>query len=131
MKSLPGEIKNVYKISSVLIITVMFSGIVFKMPELYLAFPVGGIFSLINTLLMVREAYRIIYIKENSKGRTFFGYIIRMGIFASGMFLVIFITQKKFPEKTVMNIIFTGLGFIVFKISLFINQKVKKFAKKK
>ena len=71
----------------------------------------------------------MVYIKENIKYRNPFGFFIRMGIFIVGMLVVIYITKSFYPNKINSNIIFTGLGFMIFKISIFINQKIKKFAK--
>ena len=130
MKNIPKEIKDVYKTSVILIIFAVVVGFIFNIAELYLAFSVGSIFALINTYLLSREVYTMVYVKKNVKARNPFGFFIRMGIFILGMFIVVYISKKYFPDKVSNNIVFTGLGFMIFKISLFINNKIKIFAKK-
>lgn len=129
MKNIPREIVDVYKTSIVLIILGLIIGAILNISELYLAFPLGGVFALINSYLLSKEVYKMVYIKENIKYRNPFGFFIRMGIFIVRMLVVIYITKSFYPNKINSNIIFTGLGFMIFKISIFINQKIKKFAK--
>lgn len=131
MKNIPREIVDIYMTSIILIMLGLIIGAILNISELYLAFSVGGVFALINSYLLSREVYKMVYVKENIKHRNPFGFFIRMGIFIVGMLVVIYITKSFYPNKINSNIIFTGLGFMIFKISLFINQKIKKFAKKK
>lgn len=77
MKNIPKEIKDVYKTSVILIIFAVVVGFIFNIAELYLAFSVGSIFALINTYLLSREVYTMVYVK-NVKARNPFGFFIRM-----------------------------------------------------
>ena len=130
MEKIPREIREIYKISSILIVLVFIIGLISERSELYLAFPVGSILSLVNTYLLSKEVYTMVYIKENLKSRSPYGFFIRMAVYIAGMILVIYVSRRYFPDKVSNNTIFTGLGFMIFKISLYINQKIKKFAKK-
>ena len=130
MERVPREIREIYKISSILTMLVFIIGIISGRSELYLAFPVGSILSFVNTYLLSKEVYTMVYIKENLKSRSPYGFFVRMAIYIIGMLLVVYVSRRYFPDKVTNNIIFTGLGFMIFKISLYINQKIKKFAKK-
>lgn len=123
MKNLPKEIVHVYIVSGILIAVSLILGIIFSRPELYLAFPLGGITALFNLYLLSREVYRMVYVRENIKARNPLGFLIRMSTFAAGMLAVAKITEKYYPDKMAANIIFTGLGFMIFKISLILVRK--------
>ncbi len=131
MKGIPVEIKRAFITSVILILTVLTAGLIFRRAELYLAFTLGGLFALINACLLTKEVYTMVYIRENVKGRNALGYFIRLGVLIGGMLLVVFLTRKYHPNKVSVNIVFAGLGFMIFKISIIINQKIKKFAKRK
>ena len=49
-------------------------------------------------------------------------YIKRVIIFVGALYLVVFITEKFFPNLIINNIISAGIGILNFKISLFINN---------
>lgn len=119
---IPKEIKRVFKTSFLLTVIVVIFGIVVKRPELWFAFFIGSIASIINSYLLLTVIYKTVYYQTHGKGGMYIEYIKRVVIFVLSLYLVVFITRKFFPELLMNNIIGAGVGILNFKISLFINN---------
>ena len=119
---IPKEIKRVFKISFLLTIVVVIFGIIIKRPELWLAFFVGSIASIINSYLLLSVVHKTVYYQTHGKSGMYIEYIKRVIIFVGALYLVVFITEKFFPNLIINNIISAGIGILNFKISLFINN---------
>lgn len=119
---IPKEIKRVFKTSFLLTVIVVIFGIVVKRPELWLAFFIGSIASIMNSYLLLTVIHKTVYYQTHGKGGMYIEYIKRVVIFVLSLYLVVFITRKFFPELLMNNIIGAGVGILNFKISLFINN---------
>ena len=119
---IPKEIKRVFKISFLLTIVVVIFGIIINRPELWLAFFIGSIASIMNSYLLLTVIHKTVYYQTHGKGGMYIEYIKRIVIFVLSLYLVVFITRKFFPELLMNNIIGAGVGILNFKISLFINN---------
>ena len=119
---IPKEIKRVFKISFLLTIVVVIFGIIIKRPELWFAFFIGSVASIINSYLLLSVIHKTVYYQTHGKGGMYIEYIKRIVIFVLSLYLVVFITRKFFPELLMNNIIGAGVGILNFKISLFINN---------
>ena len=119
---IPKEIKRVFKISFLLTIVVVIFGIIIKRPELWFAFFIGSVASIINSYLLLSVIHKTVYYQTHGKGGMYIEYIKRVVIFVLSLYLVVFITRKFFPELLMNNIIGAGVGILNFKISLFINN---------
>lgn len=119
---IPKEIKRVFKISFLLTIVVVIFGIIIKRPELWFAFFIGSVASIINSYLLLTVIHKTVYYQTHGKGGMYIEYIKRIVIFVLSLYLVVFITRKFFPELLMNNIIGAGVGILNFKISLFINN---------
>ena len=119
---IPKEIKRVFKISFLLTVIVVIFGIVVKRPELWFAFFIGSIASIMNSYLLLTVIHKTVYYQTHGKGGMYIEYIKRVVIFVLSLYLVVFITRKFFPELLMNNIIGAGVGILNFKISLFINN---------
>ena len=119
---IPKEIKRVFKTSFLLTVIVVIFGIVVKRPELWFAFFIGSIASIINSYLLLTVIHKTVYYQTHGKGGMYIEYIKRVVIFVLSLYLVVFITRKFFPELLMNNIIGAGVGILNFKISLFINN---------
>ena len=118
----PREIKKVFKISMLITITTLVLGIITRKPEIWLAFSVGSIASIINSYLLLSVVHKIVYYQTHGKSGMYIEYIKRIIIFVGALYLVVFITEKFFPNLIINNIISAGIGILNFKISLFINN---------
>lgn len=119
---IPKEIKRVFKTSFLLTVIVVIFGIVVKRPELWFAFFIGSIASIMNSYLLLTVIHKTVYYQTHGKGGMYIEYIKRVVIFVLSLYLVVFITRKFFPELLMNNIIGAGVGILNFKISLFINN---------
>ena len=119
---IPKEIKRVFKISFLLTIVVVIFGIIIKRPELWFAFFIGSVASIINSYLLLSVVHKIVYYQTHGKSGMYIEYIKRIIIFVGALYLVVFITEKFFPNLIINNIISAGIGILNFKISLFINN---------
>jgi hypothetical protein len=119
---IPKEIKRVFKISFLLTIVVVIFGIIIKRPELWFAFFIGSVASIINSYLLLSVIHKTVYYQTHGKAGMYIEYIKRIAIFVLSLYLVVFITRKFFPELLMNNIIGAGVGILNFKISLFINN---------
>lgn len=119
---IPKEIKRVFKISFLLTIVVVIFGIIIKRPELWFAFFIGSVASIINSYLLLSVIHKTVYYQTHGKAGMYIEYIKRIVIFVLSLYLVVFITRKFFPELLMNNIIGAGVGILNFKISLFINN---------
>jgi hypothetical protein len=119
---IPKEIKRVFKISFLLTIVVVIFGIIIKRPELWFAFFIGSVASIINSYLLLSVIHKTVYYQTHGKAGMYIEYIKRIAIFILSLYLVVFITRKFFPELLMNNIIGAGVGILNFKISLFINN---------
>lgn len=131
INKIPENIKNVYKLSIIITVIILIFGIIFNKPELYFAFFVGSIASMIVIYMLTLEVYNIVYVKEKFQGRNPFSYLMRMGVFILGLLFVVYVSKKYYPNLVRNNIISTGIGFLNFKISLFLNEKLKIIKNKK
>lgn len=119
---IPKEIKRVFKISFLLTIVVVIFGIIIKRPELWFAFFIGSVASIINSYLLLSVIHKTVYYQTHGKAGMYIEYIKRIIIFVGALYLVVFITEKFFPNLIINNIISAGIGILNFKISLFINN---------
>ena len=119
---IPNKIKNVFKMSFLLTAIGLIVGVVTIRPELWLAFFIGSIASIINSHLLFTVIHKTVYYQTHGKGGMYVEYIKRVVIFVLSLYLVVFITRKFFPELLMNNIIGAGVGILNFKISLFINN---------
>ncbi len=128
-KNLPELIKINYITSISLTVISLILGIFLKKPELYLGFFTGSLISMINTYLTIIGAYKAVDEGNHDKFRGMFEFLKKIIIYCAGMYFVRFISQKYFDSYTTRNIIATAVGFLNFKVSLFINNIILKFAK--
>ncbi|RRD40074.1 hypothetical protein EII29_04510 [Leptotrichia sp. OH3620_COT-345] len=128
--NIPESIKESYVISLFLTIISLISGMFLKRPELYVGFFSGSIISMINVYLIIIGAYKTINQGYTGQFRGMFEYLKRILIYCGGMYAVIFISRKFYPDYVINNIVATGAGFLNLKISLYINRIILKFAKK-
>jgi hypothetical protein len=119
---IPKEIKRVFKISFLLTIVVVIFGIIIKRPELWFAFFIGSVASIINSYLLLSVIHKTVYYQTHGKAGMYIEYIKRIAIFILSLYLVVFITRKFFPNILLNNIVAAGIGILNFKISLFINN---------
>jgi hypothetical protein len=119
---IPKEIKRVFKISFLLTIVVVIFGIIIKRPELWFAFFIGSVASIINSYLLLSVIHKTVYYQTHGKAGMYIEYIKRIAIFILSLYLVVLVTRKFFPELLMNNIIGAGVGILNFKISLFINN---------
>ena len=126
LENIPKEIKKIYKISIILAIVILLIGIIFNRVELYFAYFVGSLISTINILLLI-----IFYLKSRPKLRGNLEFLKRLIILGIGFFLVGYVSKKYFSDYLIQNLVFTGLGALNFKFSIFINQMILMFAKKR
>lgn len=131
LENIPKEIKKIYKISIILAIAILLIGIIFNRVELYFAYFVGSLISTINILLLINGVQKIFYLKSRPKLRGNLEFLKRLIILGIGFFLVGYVSKKYFSDYLIQNLVFTGLGALNFKFSIFINQMILMFAKKR
>ena len=119
---IPKEIKRVFKISFLLTIVVVIFGIIIKRPELWFAFFIGSVASIINSYLLLSVIHKTVYYQTHGKAGMYIEYIKRIAIFILSLYLVVLVTRKFFPNILLNNIVAAGVGILNFKISLFINN---------
>ena len=119
---IPKEIKIVFKISFLLTIVVVIFGIIIKRPELWLAFFIGSIASIMNSYLLLTVIHKTVYYQTHGKAGMYIEYIKRIAIFILSLYLVVLVTRKFFPNILLNNIVAAGIGILNFKISLFISK---------
>ena len=119
---IPKEIKRVFKISFLLTIVVVIFGIIIKRPELWLAFFIGSIASIMNSYLLLTVIHKTVYYQTHGKAGMYIEYIKRIAIFILSLYLVVLVTRKFFPNILLNNIVAAGIGILNFKISLFISK---------
>ena len=119
---IPKEIKRVFKTSFLLTVIVVIFGIVVKRPELWFAFFIGSIASIMNSYLLLTVIHKTVYYQTHGKGGMYIEYIKRVVIFVLSLYLVVFITRKFFPELLMNNIIGPGVAILNSKIPLLINN---------
>jgi hypothetical protein len=119
---IPKEIKRVFKISFLLTIVVVIFGIIIKRPELWFAFFIGSVASIINSYLLLSVIHKTVYYQTHGKAGMYIEYIKRIAIFILSLYLVVLVTRKFFPNILLNNIVAAGIGILNFKISLFINN---------
>ncbi|MDO5088649.1 MAG: hypothetical protein Q4D53_02580 [Leptotrichiaceae bacterium] len=127
--NIPELIKKTYVISFILTIVSLILGIFLKIPELYVGFFTGSIISMISVYLIMTGTYKILNSGNVGRFKGTFEYLKRVLIYCIGMCIVIFLSRKFYSGHTVNNIIATGAGFLNFKVSLYINRAILKFAK--
>lgn len=125
-ENMPCEIRKNYKLSIYITIIVFFIGLVFKIVELYFGFFVGGIISLINVRLLISGINKILYFKNNPKLRGNFELWKRLLVFCIGMFIVGKVSQRYFVGHVLTNLLFTGIGVTNYKLSIILNNYLKK-----
>ena len=131
LENIPKEIKKIYKILIILAIVILLIGIIFNQVELYFAYFVGSLISTINILLLINGVQKIFYLKSRPKLRGNLEFLKRLIILGIGFFLVGYVSKKYFSDYLIQNLVFTGLGALNFKFSIFINQMILMFAKKR
>ena len=119
---IPKEIKNVFKISFLLTTIGLIVGVVTNRPELWLAFFIGSIASIMNSYLLLTVIHKTVYYQTHGKGGMYIEYIKRIAIFILSLYLVVLVTRKFFPNILLNNIVGAGIGILNFKISLFISK---------
>ena len=128
---IPKEIKRVFKISFLLTIVVVIFGIIIKRPELWFAFFIGSVASIINSYLLLSVIHKTVYYQTHGKAGMYIEYIKRIAIFILSLYLVVLVTRKFFPNILLNNIVAAGIGILNFKISLFINNLLEYVEHKK
>lgn len=118
------ENKKIYIMAMLITVCSIIVGIVIKMPELYFAFPIGSIYSMLFIHMITLQVEKAI--KDNKNTINFIGFLIRMGLSILVLLFVVFVSRKYFPNIVKNNIIFTGLGFLNIKISIYLTNKNKK-----
>lgn len=126
---IPETIKQTYKISIIFTVIGVILGIIFRKPELYFAFFVGSIISMINIYLLILGVYKLVNFEMKSKVSGFLEYLKRFCIYIIGLIIVVYISRIFFKNSIKSNIVFTGIGFLNFKISLFLNEIKKSLQK--
>ena len=119
---IPNKIKNVFKISFLLTTIGLIVGVVTNRPELWLAFFIGSIASIMNSYLLLTVIHKTVYYQTHGKGGMYIEYIKRIAIFILSLYLVVLVTRKFFPNILLNNIVAAGIGILNFKISLFISK---------
>ena len=119
---IPNKIKNVFKISFLLTTIGLIVGVVTNRPELWLAFFIGSVASIINSYLLLSVIHKTVYYQTHGKAGMYIEYIKRIAIFILSLYLVVLVTRKFFPNILLNNIVAAGIGILNFKISLFINN---------
>ena len=95
---IPKEIKRVFKISFLLTIVVVIFGIIIKRPELWFAFFIGSVASIINSYLLLSVIHKTVYYQTHGKAGMYIEYIKRIAIFILSLYLVVLVTRKFFPK---------------------------------
>lgn len=128
---IPKEIKRVFKISFLLTIVVVIFGIIIKRPELWFAFFIGSVASIINSYLLLSVIHKTVYYQTHGKAGMYIEYIKRIAIFILSLYLVVLVTRKFFPNILLNNIVAAGIGILNFKISLFISKLLSEYVEHK
>ncbi|MFZ2705208.1 MAG: hypothetical protein WAX84_01405, partial [Leptotrichiaceae bacterium] len=97
-------------------------GIIIKRPELWFAFFIGSVASIINSYLLLSVIHKTVYYQTHGKAGMYIEYIKRIAIFILSLYLVVLVTRKFFPNILLNNIVAAGIGILNFKISLFISK---------
>ena len=130
-ENIPEMIKKSYIITICISTISLVTGILLQREEIYLGFFTGSLIALLNTYLLILGAYKIIYIKANGKIGGTFEFIKRMIIFCIGVLFVVYISKKYYADSVLRNIVATGAGSLSFKFSIFINNFISRYIKKR
>ena len=126
LEKMPKNIKSAYIISIFTMIFFPLLGIFFNCVELYFGYLVGAIISTININLLINGVEKILFFQDKPKLRGNLEYFKRMAIFCLGMFIVGKVSQRYFVGHVLTNLLFTGIGATNYKLSIILNNYLKK-----
>ena len=118
-----GDVKRMLKIATGLTIIVLVLGIVLRREELYFACFLGCLVSIVNIILLHRDCKNAAdFDIETAKRKAFTQFFRRYVFYAIALFIVAYVIRKYHIGKVGINIMFCGLGLLVFKISMYIEM---------
>lgn len=123
---LPKDIKTVTKISFILTLICFIIGVITGISYIYISLTIGMIASNVGGFLMIYDVYKLIYLGQGNKITVgIFGKLKRLLIYIIALLTVIFLSKKYFDNDIRLDIIFTGVGLLNYKISMLFYQMYK------
>ncbi len=109
LKVVPEEIKKIFIFDFLMGLVAFFLGLLFNIKEVYLAFCIGIIFSIVSNFLLLLTVYLLVY-RSHRTYISFMRYLLSYVIYALSMYISYFFC------KNIFAIVLNACGLCSFKL---------------